>query len=167
MKLKPGDVLICKGKSWISKAIMKVTGGVYSHTALFASAWGSRGVIEAQKNGVNFKLWKSWRDKWDYDYIVFRYNKEFDHSKLMQKAFSKSGETRYDFFTFFLRIPYRLITGKNKEKDNEDKKMICSEYTSWVWDIEGWYQMTPQEQYEYMVNSNDWDMVGSNLSYNK
>lgn len=159
--LKNGDILICKGKSWISRMIMKFTKGTWSHSALYATVWGASGVIEAQKNGVNHKLWGVWRWKWDYDYVVFRNIHEFNEKELMLKAFSKCGETKYDFKTFILRIPFRLFGGKNKERKNEDRKMICSEFTSWVWNIEGWYQMTPQEQYDYLINSKNWVQIKS------
>ena len=158
MEVKTGDILICKGKSWISRAIMKVTKGEWSHTAVAVEVWGEIGVIEAQKNGVNFKMWDSWRRKWDYEFIVFRNMEEFSARDFSIKAFSVAGETPYDWKTFFGRIPYRLFTGKGKVKNNEQKKMICSEYTAWVWNlplIKGVPQ-TPQEQFEYLSKNKNW-----------
>lgn len=151
--LKVGDVLVCRGKSWISKAIMKITKGDYSHTALYAETWGQGGVIEAQKNGVNFKLWEVWREKWGYDYIVYRCVKPFEEKELMLKAFSKSGETKYDFFTFFRRA---FGNRKKRDEQTETDKMICSEFTAWVHNLPEAYDMTPSEQAKYFESSRDW-----------
>lgn len=160
MNLKVGDILICRGNSWISKAIMKVTRGTWSHTALYAETWGQPGVIEAQSNGVNFKLWDVWRGKWGYEYIVYRHKSSFDEKELMLKAFSKCGETKYDFWKFFFRIPRKLVFGKWVHKgEKEDDKLICSAYTGWVWDLPGWEKMTPSEQDMYLSKNDSWLLI--------
>jgi hypothetical protein len=144
--LKEGDILICRGKSWISRAIMKVTKGEWSHTALVASSWGSLGVIEAQRNGVNFKTWELWRKRWNYDYIVYRnilIDTDQDRKDLMKKAFSVVGETKYDYFTFFRRA---FGNRKKRSEAKELKKFICSEFTAWIHSLKDWYDMTPSEQ---------------------
>lgn len=160
MKLEVGDVLVCRGKSTLSKLIMKVTNGIWSHSALYTEVWGKPSIIEAQQNGVNFKLFDVWLNKYGYEYEVFRYNKEFDKKELTNRAFSKCGETKYDFFTFFVKIPFRLLIGKEKYKKDKprDKKQICSEFTSWVWKLPT-KEITPQEQHEYFTNSTDWDKI--------
>ena len=156
IKLASGDILVCKGKSWLSRAIMKITRGSWSHTALYTEVWGIPSIIEAQKNGVNHKLFKIWQDKWGYDYEVFRHTKDFNQKELMIRAFSKCGETKYDFFTFLRRaFGYR----KKRTSNKENEKMICSEYTAWVWNIENGYDMTPQEQYDYLKSSCNYKIV--------
>ena len=155
MNLKPGDILICKGNSWISKGIMFVTRGKWSHTALYTEVWGQPGIIEAQRNGVNFKLWDVWESKWGYTYKVYRYNFDFNEKGLMIKAFSKCGETKYDFWKFLFRIPRKMFFGKWKDKgEKEDDKLICSAFTGWVWDLPGWESMTPDSQDKYLSSSN-------------
>ena len=157
MNLKVGDILICRGNSWISKGIMLVTRGTWTHTALYAETWGQPGIIEAQRNGVNFKLWDVWREKWGYKYIVYRHRSLFDEKELMLKAFSKCGETKYDFWKFLVRIPRKLFFDKWEDKgEKEDDKMICSEYTGWVWDLQGWQKMTPSEQQIYLEKNDSW-----------
>lgn len=157
MNLKGGDILVCKGHSAISKGILFVTKGKWSHTALFATVWGISGVIEAQANGVNWKQLEIWADKWKYEYVVFRHCSAFDEKELLTKAFSKCGETKYDFWTFLFRIPKKIITGKWKDRgEKEDDKMICSEFTGWVWGIPNNESMTPQQQFDYLRKSSDW-----------
>lgn len=156
--LKVGDILICRGTRIISKMIMKATRSQWSHSALYVEIWGQPSIIEAQKNGVNAKPFKVWVDKWDYEYTIFRHRSEFNEKELSLRAFEKSGETGYDFISFIIRHPWRLLGGKFKYRgeDKESKRMICSEYTSWVWNLPNWYSMTPQDQYEYLSNSPDW-----------
>lgn len=157
-----GDILVCKGSSWISRAIMKITKGEWSHTALYAEAWGRKGIVEAQKNGVNFKLWETWLDKWGYEYVAFRRelpaqtNLQVHSHRMMVKAFEKCGETKYDFFTFFRRA---FGDRKKRSAQKENKKFICSEFTAYIHNLPEGYDMTPQEQYDYLVNSTDWKQV--------
>jgi len=158
--LKPGDVLVCRGKSIISKLIMFFTRGEFSHTALFVSVWDQPGVIEAQKNGVNFKMWDVWKKKWNYDFVVFRYAGPFDDHALMMRAFNECGETKYDFYTFFRRI---FGERKSRGEAYENKKRICSEFTGFVWQMPHYFQMTPFSQYVFLKKSKRWVLMG-NLS---
>lgn len=156
--LKDGDILICRGHSLISNLIMKATHSTWSHSALYVEIWGQPSIIEAQKNGVNAKPFNVWVDNWGYEYEVFRHQSEFDIKKLNIRAFKKCGETSYDFVSFIIRQPFKLITGmfKYKGEKEESKRMICSEYTSWVWNLPNWYKLTPDDQYNYLSNSDDW-----------
>lgn len=134
---------------------MKITRGDFSHSAIYATTWNQAGVIEAQKNGVNFKLWEVWVAKWGYEYVVFEPMFKYDEHELMIRAFSKAGETKYDFFTFFRRA---FGNRKKRGYTKEAEKQICSEYCAWVWDIPEWYDITPQELYDYLVNSKYWEL---------
>jgi hypothetical protein len=152
MKYQPevGDILICTRNSFVSKLIRSVTGGKWSHAAIVAETWGQIGVIEAQSNGVNFKLWDIWREKWGYTYTTFRFNADFNEKELMLKAFSKCGETKYDWFTFVGRL---FGSRKNRGKAKEEKAFICSEYVAWVWGLKEIHDITPQELHDYLTES--------------
>jgi hypothetical protein len=154
--LEVGDILICRGKSWISRGIMKVTKGDWSHAAIVAETWEQLGVIEAQSNGVNFKLWDVWMDKWGYEYEAFRRTEGFDKKELMLRAFEKCGETKYDWFTFFRRA----FGGRKQRSDNkENKRYICSEFVAYVWGIPEGYDITPDELFKYLKHSRKWKEV--------
>jgi hypothetical protein len=159
--LKSGDILICRGHSWISKAIMAVTRGKWSHTATVAQIWGVIGVIEAQKNGVNFKLWQKWRNAWNYDFVAFRYKLPFNEKELMLYAFSFTGETKYDWFTFF-----RRAFGKRKQRNEmkEESRSICSENTcrigkSFDKNMPNCHDITPTELYNYLKSNPNWEEI--------
>ena len=156
--LRVGDILVCKGHGLISSVIMKATSSEWSHSALYVECWDQPSIIEAQKNGINAKLFTEWEKNWGYEYVVFRHRSEFDKKKLSIRAFSKAGETAYDFFSFIIRQPWKIITGnfKYKGEEKESKRMICSEYTGWVWNLPNWYSMTPDDQYKYLSTSDSW-----------
>lgn len=155
---KNGDILVCKRKSFLSRIIRRITKGDWSHTALFAESWGQGGVIEAQNNGVNWKLWTTWQNKWKYDFIAFRKVGDVDTQSIMFKAFEKCGETKYDFWTFIRRA---FGNRKKRSDKKENSKFICSEFTAYVHDIPHGYDMTPQEQYYFLNESPVWEIVFS------
>ena len=155
--LKHGDQLLCKGHSIISKTIMTVTKSEWSHAAIYLEINGQPYIIEAQKNGVNLKTFEEWRTNWNYEYIVYRNKFSFDEQEFLLKALSKSGETSYDFHSFLLRQPWKLLTGKWKDKGKkENDKMICSEFCAWVWGIPEYWKLTPQDLFVYLKNSKSW-----------
>lgn len=154
MKLKNGDILICSGDGLIPTLIKKVTRSTYSHAALYFEVWGKAGIIEAQMDGINWKPFDAWKEKYEYDFIVYRNNEitEETAKTLSVKAFEKCGHTSYDFVSFIIRQPIKLITGKwkNKGTQKEGCKMICSEYVAWVYDIKDWFKMTPDDLQKYL-----------------
>jgi len=79
----------------------------------------------------------------------------------MARAFSKCGVTKYDFFTFLVKIPIRLLSNKSrfrKYKTKQDDRQICSEFTSYVWELPQ-KEITPQEQHDFLKGSSEWDLV--------
>lgn len=163
MKLKDGDILICSGNGFIPRIIKKVTKSTYSHSAIVAIVRGKLGVIEAQANGINWKPFDAWQEKYGYDFIVYRkrnYTKiEIDF--MLDKAFSKAGHTGYDFFSFVIRQPFKLITGKFKYRGEyrEVKRMICSEFVAWCYDMPNWWKMTPDDNKKFMDSNRNYYIV--------
>ena len=156
MKLKCGDILICKADRLIPKIIKLVTKSEWNHSAIYVEVWGMPGVIEAQMDGINWKPWDAWVKEYKYEYIVYRKKTLLDvESSIARKAFEKCGHTGYDCFSFVLRHHWKIFTGKWKDRveEIEGKKMICSEYVGWVYDMTRWYQMNPDDQKKYLDRS--------------
>lgn len=151
--LRTGDILHCTGKKLLSKLISKATKSTFSHTALYVEIWGQPYVIDAQKNGVNVKPWDEWLAKYDYKFIATRFTKKLDEKTLATKALSKVGLTGYDFEGLLLKQPFKLLTGKWRQKpeQKEEDKMYCSEYVAWVWDIPESYKMSPEDVWNYCL----------------
>lgn len=152
---KTGDVFLCTGKSFLSRAIMRVTKSKRSHVALFIEIWGQPYVIDAQKNGVNPKPLKEWQEEYDYNFDVLRPPVEMvqDEKQFSIRAFSKVGLTAYDFMSLIIRHPLRALGNRWKEKRPYDR-MTCSEYVVWVFGAERAYRMHPGEVEEWCLQNN-------------
>lgn len=147
---KSGDIFICRGKSWIAKAIRWATKSHYNHACIFIEIWGQPYFMDSAANGTNLIPMDEWEKEYEFEYVVYRNPKLTDHKAFNIKAVSKSGHTGYDFKSLILRQPWQIITGKWKYKgDKETEKMYCSEYTAWCHDIKGNYRMSPEELFAY------------------
>jgi len=158
--MKHGDILICRRKSFLSRLIRKVTKSEWSHTAMALDIWGQTCIIEMQSKGIELIPIDDWRDKWGYEFIVFRSETEPNTKELGKKALSVVGKKiKYDYFTFIFRIPYKLITKKYKYKGEEieTKRMICSQLTGWLRDLPNWHKMTPESQFDYLKKN--WNRI--------
>lgn len=157
--MKTGDVLICKRNSFLSKMIQLVTKSNWSHTAIIVEFFGQIYVADMQKKGIELNPIDEWKLKWNYEFICFRNVdvERFNENEIGEKIVSVVGsKTKYDFFTFIFRIPYKLITKKYKFKGDEieTKRMICSQFTGWIHNMNEWWKMTPISQLEYLEKSN-------------
>lgn len=159
-ELKTGDVLHCRGKSWLSKAIRWATKSEINHTALFIWIWGEPYIIDAQDNGVNVKPFKEWVNKYNYNFIIQRRPKPIAEKKIATKALSKVGTTAYDFEGLIIKQPIELLTGKwnKKSYNHEQNKMYCSEYVAWVYGVEQSYRTSPKDFMDY-CNENNWETI--------
>lgn len=151
---KTGDIFHCTGHGLVSKGISVFTKSKITHTAMFISIWGEDFIIEAQRKGVYTIPFKEWKDKWKYEYIVNRSPDVIDEKEIATKAVSKLGHTAYDFQSFLLRMPVKLITGKWRAKPNEDDKVFCSEFVAWCYKFTGSERLTPKELYSLTIELN-------------
>jgi hypothetical protein len=141
-QLETGDVLCCQGKSLISKAIKFFTGSKITHTGIVLNLDGKIFIAESQKEGFNLIQYDNWKKKFNYDYIAFRPNEEYDKLVIEGNIFKKLGTVPYDFNLFIFRYPKKIIKEifikkdiDIKSVDNEDKREICSESVA---NILGW-----------------------------
>ena len=160
MELKAGDILHCSGSSLISRLIMKFTKSKFSHTALVIECWGRIHIIEAQNNGVNLKNLDQWIKKYNYKYSVSRPIEGVSNDFFI-KASSKIGVTSYDFRSLLLYQPLYILTGKwyGSKKESGTNKMYCSEYVSWVYDFEKYWNKSPQDLFEYLSEMNTFESL--------
>ena len=145
--LQNGDILICKSDRFISNLIKKFTRSDFNHVALYFEVWGKPGILEAQTDGINWKPLKYWVEKYGYKFIVYRplANNKHQAKLIAQKAFTKCGATGYDFESFLIRQPLNLVHGIWNSKQDEGKRMICSEFVAWVYDLKDWEKATPKD----------------------
>ena len=155
--LKTGDVLICRGNRWLSKAIQWFIKFCPSHAGVVVECWGEIYVVDSQNNGTNPKPFDQWMEEYNYEVRVLR--KEggpADAKAFSIRAFSKVGLTGYDYFSLVLKSPLYWLTGRWKKVKNSEDKMYCSEYTAWCWEIPDSFKMNPQQLYVYLLRLPDW-----------
>jgi hypothetical protein len=159
-ELKAGDILHCRGRGAISRGIQLVTKSKINHTAMVIEIWGQLYIIDAQSDGVNPRPLKDWMRKYKYEFIIHR-PQNIDIKKLSVKAMSKSGVTPYDFSSLLITQPIFLITGKwvGRTKVKSEKKMYCSEFIAWVFDVEKYWEYSPSRLYKYMSNNENFILV--------
>lgn len=153
-KLKTGDILHCSSNRMISKLIRKFTKSKFSHSALFIDIEGTSYIIDAQKDGVNLRLFSKWKDIYKYDFVVHRSQTLFNEDIIKNRALSKSGTTAYDFEGLLIKQPVELATGKWRKEKCEECQMYCSEFVAWVWKADLSYRMSPQDLFEWCVKHN-------------
>jgi len=109
--------------------------------------------MDAQKNGVNLRPFKEWMEKYNYKIIATHWKWGHDPYK---RALQKSGVTGYDYRLFILRYPSKIIktiiTRKDvelKRVNNENEKLICSEFVAWVIGLDNPQNYTPKDLYNY------------------
>jgi hypothetical protein len=155
--LKTGDILHCRGRRLISKAIMWATKSNVSHTALFVRLYGLPYVIDSQKDGTNLRPFDEWMEMYNYYFEISRPVKIENQGEFIKRALSKTGNTAYDLEGLLIRQPWKLITGKWKHKPgkNQDEKMYCSEYVAWVYNFPNHNTLSPREVKEYTDKSRD------------
>lgn len=153
LPLQTGDILHCTGKRLLARLICKFTKSKFSHTALFIKVYGQPYIIDAQKNGVNLKPFYEWLEEYDYTFTATRFDEPYNEKEIAIRALSKTGLTGYDFEGLLIKQPIELITGKWKYKGDyeEQEKMYCSEYVSWVWQVPQSYRISPGDLYEFVV----------------
>ena len=155
MKLETGDILHCKGKSLLSRLILKFTKGQFSHTAIVIIEEGELKIVGAQNNGVSKRKYKQWKKEFNYNYTVSRpIYKGFSKSEIQKRILSKTDVIGYDYFSLIVLQPIFLLTGKwlgNKKR--AEKRFYCSEFVGWVYDLPKWYELNPQGLYKFVKNS--------------
>lgn len=151
---KTGDILHCSSNRAISKLIRKFTKSKFSHSALYLEIDGTAYIVDAQKDGVNLRLFSRWTEIYNYNYVVHRSQKNNNEEVIKNRALSKCGTTAYDFEGLLVKQPIELATGKWRKERCEECKMYCSEFVGWVFKADLSYRMSPQDLYEWCLKNN-------------
>ena len=156
-KLQKGDILSCTGTGFLSKGIQLFSRSRINHTAMVVEIWGKLFIIDSQKDGTNPRPLQEWINKYNYEYVVHRpKHRAFDLKEISARAMSKVGHTPYDFKSLLWYQPRYMISGKWRGKTGGDaeKRMYCSEFVAWVYNFPGWYKLSPQDVFEFLLIDN-------------
>lgn len=152
--LEDCDVVFCTGNSWISKLIKWWTKSEFSHVAFFVELEGLPFIVDAQKDGVNVRPLEEWRKKYNYKETVLYDPLINDEAKGIRKkrALKKAGVTPYDFLSTVIKQPFKLMFGRwLKSKKDEDEKMNCSEFQSYILYVDNWNEISPAELFHILI----------------
>jgi len=143
--LKTGYILHCRRNTILSRLIRWFTRSTFAnHSAIVIECWGQLYVVDAQKDGVNPRPLEAWRKEFGYEVIVASpIVGPKDLNAMSIRAFTKVGNTGYDFKSLIFKYPWWTLTGKWKEELDPEAKMFCSEFVAWCWQFESSNRIDP------------------------
>lgn len=155
-ELKPGDVLLYSGSSWISRAIEKFEHSPWSHASLVFDIYGEILTSEAEQQGLmandvptSIKGCKM---------IVLRPKFNINPQETSQFIAVNLGKHRYGFFRLIIAQAIWQVFHiwiLNDDTSEPLKRVICGEWVAYaffkIYQIEEfklWYKATPASLFE-------------------
>lgn len=138
-RITPGDILATRGQSWMSKQVLKTTGGPCTHVGLFLSAGEEPLIIEADTRVIIRHLRDSLRDAnkaWVLHPIDLSQQQRIG---IIRRACEFSGK-RYGWLNILLH--YLDATSETRFFSTHlslRRYPICSEIVGWAYAKEGFY----------------------------
>lgn len=152
-KLKPLDILHCKGKGLVSSIVKISTKSDITHTAIIIENWKKLHVAESHnKKGVISTPLDKWLEINDYEIIVSR-PLRFHYEDCHVRANEKMGWVNYPLLKMIWLFLKHYITGKWSPVS--DKVLYCTKYVMYVLNLDlGW--LTPVDLYDYCKTHKDY-----------
>ena len=124
-------VLVCYGRSTISKLISIFTKSKITHVGFKVILEGKVFIAESQKDGFQLKTYENWAKQFKYKYEEYEVPSSYKDVRL--NIYDNLSQVPYDFRLFVLRYPRHILSKMFNRKDkldsvrNEEKRQICSE----------------------------------------
>jgi hypothetical protein len=133
--IRDGDILLFRGKSWISRVIRRVTRSPYSHAAIVAW-WGDRlMVLEAVGKGIVVSRMSIVVNQYSGKVELWTTDEDLARPEVIRTAQRLLGK-RYSLYKL-IRNLRRMLFGRppHEEADPEapPDDFVCSEFVSRVW----------------------------------
>jgi Permuted papain-like amidase enzyme, YaeF/YiiX, C92 family len=134
-KIRDGDILLFRGKSWISRLICRVTGSPYSHAAIVAW-WSDRlMVLEAVGKGIVVSRMSVVVNQYSGKVELWTTDDKLARTEVIRAAQRLLGK-RYSL-SKLVRNLARLVFGRPRHDDADPDAppadFVCSEFVSRVW----------------------------------
>ena len=134
-KIRDGDILLFRGKSWISRVICRVTGSPYSHAAIVAW-WSDRlMVLEAVGKGIVVSRMSVVVNQYSGKVELWTTDENLERTDVIRAAQRLLGK-RYSL-SKLVRNLARLVLGRPRHEDADPDAppadFVCSEFVSRVW----------------------------------
>lgn len=156
-------IALCYRNSIMSRLIRFFTSSTYSHASILLDNENRTYVIEAQKKGIHIMTYENWIDKYNYSYITFTPTtilRPESRKQIHESIWMYVGVRNYDFASLLIHQPLYIITGKwiGRRDKRAQKRLTCSEFIALVLDIPKNWKKTPEDLYQYLVESSKWDL---------
>ena len=134
-KIRDGDILLFRGKSWISRLICRATGSPYSHAAIVAW-WSDRlMVLEAVGKGIVVSRMSVVVNQYSGKVELWTTDENLARTEVIRAAQRLLGK-RYSL-SKLVRNLARLVLGRPRhdeaDPDAPPADFVCSEFVSRVW----------------------------------
>jgi hypothetical protein len=134
-KIRDGDILLFRGKSWLSRIIRRVTRSPYSHAAIVAW-WNERlMVLEAVGKGVMVSRMSIVVNHYSGQVELWTTDENLSRTEVIRAAQRLLGK-RYSPYKL-VRNLVRLVFGRPRhdeaDPDAPPEDFVCSEFVSRVW----------------------------------
>lgn len=134
-QIRDGDILLFRGKSWLSRVIRRLTRSPYSHAAIVAW-WNERlMVLEAVGKGVVVSRMSIVVDHYSGKVELWTTDADLARAEVIRAAQRLLGK-RYSPYKL-LRNLARLVLGRPRHAEDDPEAppedFVCSEFVSRVW----------------------------------
>lgn len=133
--IRDGDILLFRGKSWISRVIRRVTRSPYSHAAIVAW-WGDRlMVLEAVGKGIVVSRMSVVVNQYSGKVELWTTDEDLARTEVIRTAQRLLGK-RYSIYKL-IRNLRRMLLGRPRHDEADPEAppddFVCSEFVSRVW----------------------------------
>ena len=134
-KVRDGDILLFRGKSWFSRIICRLTGSPYSHAAIVAW-WNDRlMVLEAVGKGIVVSRMSLVVNQYSGHVELWTTDEKLARTEVIRAAQRLLGK-RYSLYKLARNLA-RLVLGRTRhaeaDPDVPPDDFVCSEFVSRVW----------------------------------
>jgi hypothetical protein len=134
-EIQDGDILLFRGKSWLSRIICRVTGSPYSHAAIVAW-WDERlMVLEAVGQGIVVSRMSIVVSRYSGKVELWTTDENLARPEVIRVAQRLLGK-RYSPYKLIRNLG-RLVFGRPRHDDADPEAppedFVCSEFVSRVW----------------------------------
>jgi hypothetical protein len=134
-KIRDGDILLFRGKSWISRIIRRITRSPYSHAAIVAW-WDDRlMVLEAVGKGIVVSRMSVVVNQYSGKVELWTTDEDLARTEVIRTAQRLLGK-RYSLYKLMVNLR-RLVFGRPRHEEADPEAppddFVCSEFVSRVW----------------------------------
>jgi hypothetical protein len=133
--IKDGDIVLFRGKSWVSRAIRWVTGSPYSHSGVVAWWHSHLIVLEAVPRGISAARLSIVVHEYDGNCELWTTDGALERAEVIRAARNLLGRSysKRKLLANLRRMALGRFGGDDVDPDDLPASLVCSEFVSRVW----------------------------------